>query len=94
MGFKVNFAGLAAAADDMKNGAVRIATRLDDMDQALAPLRSDWTGSASEAYDIAKKNWTEALTDMKLLLQDISDQVRRDGEDFQGTENRNKQRWE
>ncbi|WBU38689.1 WXG100 family type VII secretion target [Homoserinibacter sp. YIM 151385] len=93
MTFKANFGGIAAASADIAGGASKIETALNDMDRQLAPLQSDWTGAAAESYQAAKAQWTQALSDMKILLQEIGQQVGRDGEDFQAADNRNAQRF-
>lgn len=91
--FKANFGAIDAAAADIQTGANGIETRLNEMDSALQPLRSDWTGSAAESYQQSKAQWTSAINDMKLLLQDIGRAVSQGNEDYQAAENRNAQRF-
>ncbi|WP_261166938.1 WXG100 family type VII secretion target [Microbacterium sp. Marseille-Q6965] len=93
MTFKANFGGIATAAADIASGASTIESHLADMDRALAPLRSDWSGSASESYQVAQRNWNQAIADMKVLLSQIGQQVQRDGEQFQQTEQANAKRF-
>ena len=47
---KVTFGALDGASGDIRGGANAIASRLDRLDSELAPLRADWTGSASESH--------------------------------------------
>jgi len=63
------------------------------MDSALQPLRADWTGSASEAYQSAKAQWTQAITDMKQLLADIGNAVSTSHDEYQAGEKQNTSRW-
>lgn len=91
--FKANFGGIATASADIIGGANKIESQLNDMDSRLAPLRSDWTGSAAESYQQAKAKWTQAISEMKQLLTEIGSQVGRDGEEFQGADTRNAQRF-
>lgn len=90
---KVNFGGLEAAAGDIQNSANQIQGRLDELGSQLAPLRADWTGAASEAYQQAKTKWDSAMADMRNLLAEIGSQVSSSNSDYQATENRNASRW-
>lgn len=92
-GFKANFAALDTAASDIMNSGKQIESRLDELDRQLAPLRSDWTGAASEAYTHSKQQWTKAIQDMNLLLNDIGRAVSQSGSDYSGQENANRNLW-
>jgi early secretory antigenic target protein ESAT-6 len=90
---KVDFAALSGASADISTGANQIQSQLDQMDSALQPLRADWTGSASEAYQTAKTQWTQAITDMKQLLAEIGAAVSSSNDDYQAGERTNTARW-
>lgn len=90
---RVNFGAIATAAADIQSGANEVQSTLDTMDQQLQPLRANWTGEASQAYEAAKAKWTTAITDMKTLLADIGREVQTGGEDYQATERTNTARW-
>ena len=49
-GLRVNHAGLDTAAEDLYRTVKDIDDRLNRLEQELAPLRSDWTGNAQQAY--------------------------------------------
>jgi len=90
---KVNFGALSTAAADIQSGANGLEQTLANMDRSLQPLRANWTGSASDAYDQAKAKWTAALTDMKALLAQVGQAVDVSGQDYQATERANAARW-
>ncbi len=90
---KVNFGSLDAAAADIRASANQIEGRLDALESELAPLRSDWTGSASSAYQQAKAKWDAGMADMKVLLAEIGTAVTTSNSDYQSTENSNTSRW-
>jgi len=92
-GYKMQFGAVDTAGTDLVAGAGKIENKLNDMENALKPLQADWTGEASEAYIQAKAQWNSALTEMKVLLNDIGRQVSQDSADAQSTENRNRNRW-
>ena len=65
---RVSHDGLDRAADGLHAGVLRIDERLDRLDAELAPLRSDWTGQAQQAYLTAKQKWEGAIREMRDLL--------------------------
>ena len=71
-GLRVNHAGLDTAADDLARAVKQIDDRLNRLESELAPLRSDWTGNAQQAYVVAKTQWDTAMQEMKTLLADTS----------------------
>lgn len=91
--FKVNFGALDTAAADIKSSGRALESRLDELDRQLAPLRSDWTGAASESYAQSKAQWTKAIQDMNLLLGDIGNAVTQSGQGYSGAESSNNNLW-
>lgn len=71
-GLRVNHAGLDTAADDLAATVKQIDDRLDRLEHELAPLRSDWAGSAQQAYTSAKSTWDGAIAEMRNLLAQTS----------------------
>jgi WXG100 family type VII secretion target len=90
---KVNFGALEAAAQDIQGSARQIQGRLDQLDRELQPLKADWTGAASEAYQVAKAEWTRAITDMQALLQQLGVAVSQSNAEYQSAERANQGRW-
>lgn len=90
---KVNFGSLDTAAADISASANQIEGRIDALESELAPLRSDWTGSASSAYQQAKTKWDAGMADMKALLAEIGTAVTTSNSDYQSTESQNTSRW-
>jgi early secretory antigenic target protein ESAT-6 len=74
-GIRIDHAALEATAQDLAATVRRIDDRLDRLDAELAPLRSDWTGAAQEAYRVAKTRWDAAIREMRDLLQQTSNAV-------------------
>lgn len=90
---KVNFGALDTASADIQNSANQVQGRLDQLDRELAPLRSDWTGSASEAYQVAKAQWTQAMVEMQQVLAQIGTAVGTSNQNYQSAERANTSRW-
>ena len=67
-GLRVNHAGLDTAAEDLARAVKQIDDRLNRLESELAPLRSDWTGNAQQAYQVAKTKWDTAMQEMRDLL--------------------------
>ncbi len=87
-GLRVNHAGLDTVADDLGQAVRRIDERLDRLESELAPLRSDWAGSAQQAYLRAKATWDRAMQEMKGLLQETSVAVVRSNADYRAADQR------
>lgn len=91
--FRVSFDGLSAAAARIESANRAIETRLDQLEQKLAPLRSDWTGAASDAYADHKKRWSASMSTMNGLLDRLGHVVEQSGARYAETEQANLQRW-
>jgi early secretory antigenic target protein ESAT-6 len=87
-GLRVDHAGLDAAADDLRRTVNDIDGRLDRLEQELAPLRSDWTGSAQQAYIAAKARWDRAIAEMRDLLDETGRSVRQSNLEYQAADRR------
>ena len=87
-GLRVNHAGLDTAAEDLYATVKQIDDRLNRLEQELAPLRSDWTGNAQQAYVVAKSKWDTAMQEMKSLLQDTSNTVVQSNAEYKAADQR------
>jgi early secretory antigenic target protein ESAT-6 len=87
-GLYVNHAGLDTAADDLARAVTSIDDRLDRLEGELAPLRSDWSGNAQRAYEVAKRTWDGAMQEMRDLLQDTSNAVRQSNAEYKAADRR------
>lgn len=87
-GLRVNHAGLDTAADDMATTVKQIDDRLNRLEQELAPLRSDWAGSAQQAYTSAKAKWDGAIQEMRNLLAQTSQTVQQSNAEYRAADQR------
>lgn len=87
-GLRVNHAGLDTAAEDMGRTVKDIDDRLNRLEQELAPLRSDWSGSAQQAYTAAKAKWDGAIQDMRNLLEETSRTVYQSNAEYKAADQR------
>jgi early secretory antigenic target protein ESAT-6 len=87
-GLRVNHAGLDTAAEDLATAVKSIDDRLNRLESELAPLRSDWTGNAQNAYEVAKAKWDGAMQDMRNLLQDTSNTVHQSNAEYKAADQR------
>ncbi len=87
-GLRVNHAGLDTAAEDLGTAVKQIDDRLNRLEQELAPLRSDWTGSAQQSYQVAKTKWDTAMQEMKGLLADTSATVHQSNAEYKAADQR------
>ena len=87
-GLRVNHAGLDTAAEDMYRTVKEIDDRLNRLEQELAPLRSDWTGNAQQAYTTAKAKWDGAIQEMRNLLDETSKTVIQSNAEYRAADQR------
>ncbi|GCD89860.1 WXG100 family type VII secretion target [Nocardioides sp. LS1] len=87
-GLRVNHAGLDTASEDMGRTVKDIDDRLNRLEQELAPLRSDWSGSAQQAYTTAKAKWDGAIQDMRNLLEETSKAVYQSNAEYKAADQR------
>ena len=87
-GLRVNHAGLDNAAEDMYRTVKDIDDRLNRLEQELAPLRSDWTGNAQQAYTTAKAKWDWAIKEMRDLLDETSRTVYQSNAEYKAADQR------
>lgn len=92
-GIIVDHARLQGASDDLATAAQTIRARLDDLENDLAPLASRWSGQAQGSYAAAKAKWDTAMTEMNLLLQDISVVVSDSNQAYRDADRRGAQRF-
>ena len=85
---RVNHAGLDTAAQDLSRAVQQIDDRLNRLESELAPLRSDWTGNAQQAYTAAKTKWDAAMQEMKTLLADTSTTVTQSNQEYMAADQR------
>ena len=90
---KVQFAALDTAASDITRRAAALEARLAQLDQDLAPLRADWNGGASMAYQGTRTEWTAALDQLRTLLAQIGAAVAASNADYHSSERLNISRW-
>lgn len=62
-------------AGQIRNGSRNINTALEDLDTAVGKLRGLWDGEAKESYAQAQAEWTNSLSEMRLLLSQIADKT-------------------
>jgi WXG100 family type VII secretion target len=87
-GLRVNHAGLDTAAQDLYNAVKQIDDRMNRLESELAPLRSDWSGQAQQAYVVAKGKWDMAIQEMRDLLDDTSRTVYQSNSEYRAADMR------
>jgi WXG100 family type VII secretion target len=67
-GLLVTHSALDQAQDDIRQAVQAIDDRLDRLETELAPLQSEWSGQARDAYTTSKAKWDTAILEMRTLL--------------------------
>ncbi len=63
---------VTALAGEIRSGATNIKSQLDNLEQKVSTLRSQWSGEAQASYDQAQRAWTASLTELQQLLGQIA----------------------
>lgn len=71
MDLLVSQGALAQTADDLGATVSAMAARLAQLDQDLASLRTEWVGSAQEAYLVAKARWDAEIERLSSALASV-----------------------
>ena len=61
-----------ALSSQIRGGASGIKSKLDELDSEVGKLRASWNGAAQQAYDDAQRKWTQSITDLNTLLEQIA----------------------
>lgn len=93
-GIRVQHAALDQAAADMYQTVKDIDDRMNRLESELEPLRSDWAGSAQQAYTVAKAKWDWAIQEMRDLLDESHRTVYQSNADYAAADSRGAARFE
>lgn len=63
---------VVALAGQIRTGSNGIKSQLEQLDGEVSKLRGSWNGAAQAAYDDAQRKWTQSLTALNTLLEQIS----------------------
>lgn len=89
----VDFAQLQAAIDHMAKFGQEVTEVLDDMDAAMAALRSTWQGEASDQQAQAQQQWDEGAEQMKAALEQLRTIAKAAHENYSDAVSKNGQMW-
>ena len=81
-GLLVDHAALDQAAQDLSTAVRDIDGRMNQLEDELRPLQSDWTGQAKGQYDISKQRWNTAIYEMLTVLGQTSSSVTQSNADY------------
>lgn len=89
----VEYDQLDGAATIIKNRAIDIEDKLNQMEKRMLARKDEWTGDASNAFDECRADWEGAMNDMKNVLNDIGHQVGLSNQEYQAAEAANARRF-
>jgi 6 kDa early secretory antigenic target len=90
-GLHVNHAALDQAAQDLSNAVRGVDARMNQLEDELRPLQSDWNGQAKDQYAISKQRWNTAIYEMLTLLGQTSTSVSQSNADYIAADQRGAQ---
>lgn len=89
----VDFAQMQAAIDHMAKFGQEVTEVLDDVDAAMAALRSTWHGEASDQQAQAQQQWDEGAEQMKAALEQLKTIAEAARKNYSDAVNENGQMW-
>jgi WXG100 family type VII secretion target len=89
----VDFAQLQAAIDHMAKFGQEVTEVLDDVDAAMAALRSTWHGEASDQQAQAQQQWDEGAEQMKAALDQLKTIAEAARKNYSDAVSKNGQMW-
>ena len=89
----VDFAQLQAAIDHMAKFGQEVTEVLDDVDAAMAALRSTWHGEASDQQAQAQQQWDEGADQMKAALEQLKTIAEAAHANYSDAVSKNGQMW-
>lgn len=87
-GLLVDHAALDRAAQDLSTAVKHIDARMNQLEDELRPLQSDWTGRAKDQYAISKQRWNTAIYEMLTVLGQTSSSVVESNTDYLSADHR------
>jgi WXG100 family type VII secretion target len=89
----VTFETIAQASQNVQRTYQNLTQKLDDLHNFLAPMVAEWTGSASEQYQVKQQQWNQAQQDLGQVLQAIGRVLEESHGAYQQTESTNANAW-
>jgi WXG100 family type VII secretion target len=90
---RVNFNALADAGLDIGGAVSQLDSKLAELEAEAKPLLETWEGTAKEAYHQRQRKWTDAATDLKIILSDIQNAVDKSAQEYATTESNAEKRF-
>jgi early secretory antigenic target protein ESAT-6 len=90
---RVGFAALKQAAATLTNEAAAIEGLLEDERGILTTLGNGWNGEAKEAWHANQQRWQQKADELNVILDQLAGALNGVVEDYEKTENANKERW-
>jgi ESAT-6 family protein len=90
---RYDFGAIDGARADISATSGNINGKLGDLKSYLAPLVSEWEGSASEAYQAQQAKWDSAANELNQVLEAIGRAVGAGNDDMNATNNSAASSW-
>jgi early secretory antigenic target protein ESAT-6 len=90
---KYNFAQIDGLRADIAASTAQMNNTLNDLKSYLAPLVADWSGEASEAYQVQQRRWDESAGGLNQVLDAIGRAVGAGNDNMAETERAARNQW-
>ncbi|MGU3497681.1 WXG100 family type VII secretion target [Mycobacterium sp. C31M] len=89
----VDFPQLQGAIDHMAEFGREVAEVLEEIDQAMAALRANWEGQASDTQEQAQQQWEDGAETMKTSLEQLRKVAEGAHKNYTDAVAKNKEMW-
>ena len=89
----VQFESLAQGQEGIRANYAKLQSTLEGLEQGLAPMVNEWSGTARDQYMVCKKQWDDAAAALALTLNSISQAVGQAHENYTGAEQAATNNW-
>ncbi|MFJ4037098.1 WXG100 family type VII secretion target [Microbacterium sp. NPDC090007] len=77
----------------LRGAVLAISQHLDDLDKAVSAGRTQWTGEARDAYDVAHGEWSRSLERLTAALTSATHSLEQTGRAFDAVESTVARLW-
>jgi 6 kDa early secretory antigenic target len=91
--FSVRPEHVTALSGQIRSGANGIRSELENLESKVGALRASWSGQAQESYDVAQRQWSQSLTELQQLLDQIATKTDQMSQEYSASDRASSQRF-
>lgn len=89
----VNYSATSNVVDDLSQADSSIQGVLNNLQDAITPLRATWSGASDDEYTIVQNRWNNDMAQMQAMLPKYSSTLDNMSNNYSSTDNRIAGQW-